>query len=150
MGRGVVFYGWFLAAIGAAFWLTAALLVAYPKHFFVNHSFLEFAAISNEFFGLEWLERIFLPLLILIDIAIDAFIHHFIEPQKNETLKRRITIPMIICGVFYIIFCAVIPHNTPDMLTESKVLFMVFALLCLFVIRWISLVPIVIFHGNER
>jgi hypothetical protein len=92
------FSAWMYAAFCTFIWLMIAFLVAFPEHIVR----LEFVELRQEFFGVHGMERLFLPILVAVDIAIDWVLGH-------RRLSERAGLACILCLLTYAIFAGVVP-----------------------------------------
>lgn len=118
---------WLWAALCTFVWLSMAFLVAYPEAI-VN---FDFHSLREEFFGSEGIERLFIPLLVVVDIGIDWVLGH-------RRLKDRAGLTCLFMAIFYGIIAGVVPYYNHAL--SDRALFWMFAavLLMLAVPRFLS------------
>lgn len=137
--------GMIVAAFWSGFctivWMSMAFLVAYPQEIVNFH----FSDLPKSFFGHHGMERIFIPLLVLVDISIDWVLGH-------RRLSEKAGLSCIFAAVFYVIVTGVIPFYSTNLTNNSLSWLLLFTLLLLFVPRFASFfrAPVFVQIGDGR
>ena len=121
--------------VGAAIWLVAAFLVAYPEQ---AMSFT-ITPVADVFFSGQL--RAFIPLLLLVDMFIGGVLIR--DREMDSAMRHKWSFGlMLVAALTYIFVSYLVPQFRPNLLEKNKILLFMVVFVALGIVRTISYIRI--------